>query len=312
MKMKRGFSMENCIYHGEELCSYNLKDKNNYYNSELVEQWKLAAAKGELICSDCGQRVYLAAGPIKEPYFAHYDKKSCEYSNMQESEELKRGKRLLYNVLKRSFPTDIIRARHKMKNGMYSTLYLIREDGKEMAIDYRLQRNGIDKFNERSEFYKKESIFPIYILGINQKADNKQISWYEKLIQKERGYCTFINVWKESIILKKTFDYTVGGVRKLYFCQKEYYLADVSLLGDGSFTCDFYEECKLYENKIIEEKNKYIISYEVFNEDYSVTLIEYEIRQDILRNALEKMRCGEESLVSRPYIEFIRKYKLLD
>ncbi|MDF2803496.1 MAG: Competence protein-like protein [Anaerocolumna sp.] len=304
--------MENCIYHGDELCSYNLKDKNNYYNSDLVEQWKLAAAKGELICSDCGQRVYLAAGPIMEPYFAHYDKKSCDYSNVQESEELRIGKRLLYTLLKKSFPSDVIRARHKMKNGMYSTLYLLRQDGREVAIDYRLQRNGIDKFNERSTFYKDENIVPIYVLGIGQNTDNKQISWYEKLIQKEMGYCIFINSWKESILLKKIFDYTVGGVRKLYFCQKEYYLADISLQEDYTFSCDFYEECTIFEEKIKKEKNKYIISYPVTNEDHSVTMIEYEIRKDILKNALDKMSRGEEGLVSRPYVEFINKYKLLD
>lgn len=304
--------MENCIYHGDEICSYNLKDKNNYYNSDLVEQWKLAAAKGELICSDCGQRVYLAAGPIMEPYFAHYDKKSCEYSNVQESDELRIGKRLLYTLLKKSFPKAVTRARYKMKNGMYSTLYLLGEDGRQVAIDYRLQRNGIDKFNERSTFYKKENILPMYVLGIGQNTDNKQISWYEKLIQKEMGYCIFINVWKESIILKKIFDYTVGGIRNLYFCEKEYRLADIYLQDDYTFGCDFYEECQKFEEQIKEEKNKYIITYPVTNEDSSITMVEYEIRQDILRNALNKMWRGEEALVSRPYIEFIRKNKLLD
>lgn len=304
--------MENCIYHGDEICSYNLKDKNNYYNSDLVEQWKLAAAKGELICSDCGQRVYLAAGPIMEPYFAHYDKKSCEYSNVQESDELRIGKRLLYTLLKKSFPQAVTRARYKMKNGMYSTLYLLGEDSRQVAIDYRLQRNGIDKFNERSTFYKKENILPMYVLGIGQNTDNKQISWYEKLIQKEMGYCIFINVWKESIILKKIFDYTVGGVRNLYFCEKEYRLADICLQDDYTFECDFYEECQKFEEQIKEEKNKYIITYPVTNEDFSITMVEFEIRQDILRNALNKMWRGEEALVSRPYIEFIRKNKLLD
>jgi competence protein CoiA len=304
--------MENCIYHGEELCSYNLKDKNNYYYSDLVEQWKLAAANGELICSDCGQRVYLAAGPVNEPYFAHYDKKACDYSNAKESDELRTGKRLLYTLLKRSYPKDNTRARYKMKNGTYSTLYLLRDTEKDIAIDYRLQRNGIDKFNERSKFYKEEDIIPIYILGINQNTDNKQISWYEKLIQKEMGYCIFINVWKESIILKKIFDYNIGGIRKISFCQKEYYLRDIYLDENNHFTCDFYEECNQHEQKLIEERNKYIISYSIIQEDQTVAIVEYEIRQDILKNALSKMRRGEESLVSRPYIEFIKKYRLLD
>lgn len=302
--------MENCIYHNEELCSYNLKDKNNYYISDLVEQWKIAAAKGELICSDCGQRVYLAAGPIKEPYFAHYDRKSCEYSNLKESEELRKGKRLLYTLLKNSFPADDTRARHKMKNGMFSTLYVRRENGQDIAIDYRLQRNGIDKFNERSNLYKEENILPVYILGIDQYTDNKQISWYEKLIQKEMGYCIFLNVRKESIIFKKLFDYTAGGVRNLIFCQKEYYIQDIFLQQNGNFSCDFYEECHKFEQKIKEEKEKYIITYPIYHEDNRITMAEYEIRQDILKNALNKMRRGEESFVSKPYIEFIKKHQL--
>lgn len=303
--------MENCMYQGVELCSYHLKDKNSYYISDLVEEWKIAAAKGELICCDCGQRVYLAAGPQKEPYFAHYDRKACEYSENKESEELRKGKRLLYHLLRKSFPSDELRARYKLKNGMFSSLYLIREDGRDIAIDYRLQRNGIDKFNDRSELYKNENILPIYILGFGQNTDNQQISWYEKLIQKEMGYVAFLNVWKECIILKKMYDYTVGGIRKLHFCKKEYYLDDIYILQDGSFACDFYEECDIFQERIQKEKDKYKITYPVYTKDNLVTMVEYEIRQDILKNALDKMRQGEETFVSRPYIEFINKHRLL-
>ncbi len=91
--------MESCIHKSEEICTYELKDRAGIYRVEQVEELKLAAARGELICKDCGAKVYLAAGLIKEPYFSHYDLSVCEYfANRESEEEIQRvynGKRKL-------------------------------------------------------------------------------------------------------------------------------------------------------------------------------------------------------------------------
>ena len=138
--------MENSIYGGRIICTYDLKDENGIYYEDMVLEWKEAAAGRHLRCVECQAPVYLAAGSIKEPYFAHYDIAECEYGSGQESEELKIGKRLLYQLLKRSFPDNNIQARYRLENGMYSTLFC--SDGDQaIAIDYRLVNNSLQQFH---------------------------------------------------------------------------------------------------------------------------------------------------------------------
>ncbi len=300
--------MENCIYNGKEICTYDLKDKNHYYISELVEEWKLAASKGKLFCSECGQRVYLAAGPILEPYFAHYDKLSCPYGNLTELEELKKGKRLLYSLLRKSFPKGEVHARYKMKNVMYSTCYVSNPGESDIAVDYHLQHSSIGKFQERDKYYKSSRILPVYVLGINKSGKKNQISWYENLIQKSIGLCVFLDVWKEEILLKRSFDYKVGSLRKVRFYQKLYSMEDISIDSQGGFDCDFWEECNKIEMSIEEEKDRY---EQVLQARNAIDMEMNGIRPDILYNAVECLKRGEGYLVSKKYMDYIIDHKLL-
>ncbi len=300
--------MENCVYNGKEICTYDLKDKNHLYISELVEEWKLAAGEGKLICSECGQRVYLAAGPIMEPYFAHYDKLACPYGNLTESEELKKGKRLLYSLLKRSFPEGEIHARYKMKNGMYSTCYVTSPAGNDIAIDYHLQHSSIGKFQERDQYYKSSRITPIYVMGINKSGKDNQISWYENLLQKSMGLCVFLDVWNEKMLLKRSFDYKVGSLRKVRFYQKFYSLEDILVDSNGVLLCDFLEECEKIDLSITEEKNQYEQMLRARDE---IIMNMNNIRPDVLSTALECLKRGEEHLVSKRYIDYIVANNLL-
>lgn len=42
------------MHKGREICTYDFLDNNNCCINDLVEEWKLAADQGELICSDYG------------------------------------------------------------------------------------------------------------------------------------------------------------------------------------------------------------------------------------------------------------------
>ncbi|MFT4146125.1 MAG: competence protein CoiA family protein [Mobilitalea sp.] len=307
--------MENCIHNGKEICTFDLKDKSGYYIDDLVLEWKIAADKGKLICSDCGQRVYLAAGPIKEPYFAHYDKEACSYGNQKESEESKKGKRLLYSLLRDSFPQADIKARCRMKNGMYSTCYVSTSGSQDIAVDYRLQQTGIDNFTERDLYYKENEIIPLYILGINKNIDTNQISWYADLIQKSIGMCLYLDTRNETILLKKRFDYRIGAQRKIKYCKKTYPIQELVLKPDGSFVCDFYEECHKIEQEIQQSKNDYdqkLREKRSQNKAMEIWLNanRTEIRPDILQNAIECLKRGEGELVSKKYLDYIKENNL--
>jgi competence protein CoiA len=249
--------MENCIYQGKAICTFDLKDESGLYYEDMVLEWKQAAADHKLTCIDCNAHVYLAAGPIKEPYFAHYDLEDCDYGNGHESEEMKKGKRLLYQLLKRSFPNNPIQARYRMENAMFSTLFCSIDTDKSFAIDYRLQNNSLEKYRLRDSYYQANNITPIYVMGIRQMKNIKQIDWYQNLLQASMGYLAFLDSKKESLTLKKSFSYRLGKDRKFRYCNKTYLIKEICLDVEGQMICDFTEECNKIDLQIKEEKLHY-------------------------------------------------------
>lgn len=249
--------MENCLYRGKTICTFDLKDNKGYYYEDLVIEWKQAASERLLTCTECGANVYLAAGPLKEPYFAHYDLKECDYGNGHETEELKKGKRLLYQLLRRSFPMADIQARFRMDNGLYSTLYCILDDGRSFAVDYRLQNNSLEKFRERDTFYQANMIKPIYVLGKRLDKNTKQIDWYQSLLQNSMGYLFFLDTEQEKVTLKKRFSYRIGSERKFNYCIQSYSIKELKLDEDAGMICEFTKECSYIDKLIQEEKQQY-------------------------------------------------------
>lgn len=283
--------MENCLYHKKTICTFDLKDSNGYYYEDMVLTWKEAAAQRQLICSECGAPVYLAAGPIKEPYFAHYDLEDCDYANGHESEELKKGKRLLYQLLKRSFPEADIQARFRMGNGLYSTLYSILPGGRSFAVDYRLQNNTLEKFRERDTFYQANIIKPIYILGKRQDKETKQLDWYQNLLQNSMGYLIYMDTEREWMTLKRSFSYRLGNERKFAYCIQTYSIKDLLLDEDGQMICGFLEECSKIETQILEEKHKFRRRQEQLKELREEKLRreeEYQAQQEAYHRAKEQ------------------------
>ncbi len=248
--------MENSIYHGKLICTYDLKDENGIYYEDLVLEWKEAAADRGLRCVDCGAPVYLAAGPIKEPYFAHYDAEECDYGSRQESEELKKGKRLLYQLLKRSFPDCNIQTRYRLENGIYTTFYC--ELGEErIALDYRLVNNSLEKYRIRDNYYQSHNIKVIYILGNRQEKGTRQLDWYQNLVQNTMGYLAFLDTKEEKLILKRCFGYRLGKERNFKYCIKAYPMRELTMNTVGRILCDFDDLCAKTEEQLQEEKASY-------------------------------------------------------
>lgn len=314
--------MENCVYRGRNICSFDLKDENGYYYEDLVLEWKQAAADRLLTCGECNAKVYLAAGPIKEPYFAHYDAVECEYGNGQETEELKKGKCLLYQLLKRSFPNVDIKVRFRMDNSMYNTFYCENDDGYRIAVDYRLQNNSLAHFQARDAYYKANNIVPIYVLGSKLNRQSKQIDWYQNLIQGAMGYFAFLDTKYETLLLKKSFGYRMGQVRKYKLCEKSYPMRELKLRTDGLIDCDFDSECAKTQESIQQEKELALRKKERLNRQQEERLrlqLEEEKRMeayrrqqrmegldpDLLNKCRKMIEEGNGHLVSKKYFDAI-------
>ncbi len=290
--------MENCINQGKPICTFDLKDENGFYLEELVLEWKKAAAERRLTCMECQAPVYLAAGMIKEPYFAHYDRVECDYGNGHETEELKKGKRLLYSLFKRSFPEGEVIARYRMENNMYSTLYCKTNQGNDIAVDYRLQNNSLEKFMERDASYLNNGIIPFYVLGIGQDKDQVQLDWYQTLMQKSTGYVILLDTTEELLVLKKSFSYRIGKLRKFKQCRCSYLVRDLILNHDGSMICDFIEACNRLQEQMDEEKESYRKAQERIRRMN-------ELDPELLQRCRQMIEEGNAHLVSGKYYEAI-------
>lgn len=51
--------MEICIYRDKTVCSYDITNINYALNYELKKKLKIAGARGELFCPECGKEVIL-------------------------------------------------------------------------------------------------------------------------------------------------------------------------------------------------------------------------------------------------------------
>jgi competence CoiA-like predicted nuclease len=295
----RGYPyMENCYYQGRSICTFELKDESGYYREELVLEWKQAAAERRLTCMECGAHVYLAAGMIKEPYFAHYDLVDCDYGEGHETEELKKGKRLLYSLLKRSFPEGEVAARYRMANGMYSTLYCRTGLGRDIAVDYRLQNNSLEKFLERDAYYQGEKLIRIYLLGAGQDKENKQLDWYQNLLQNAMGYVALLDTDRESLILKMSISYRIGAQRKFKQSRKSYPLKELTMNQDGWMKCDFMDECNRINRAIELEKENYRLEQE---KNHRLK----ELDPVLLAKCRRMIEEGNAHLVSKKYYDAI-------
>lgn len=303
--------MENCLLDGKELCVYELKNHQGLYDNDVVILWKELAHERKLICPECGAKVRLAAGQIVEPYFAHYDKKECSYGNVIESEESRKAKRLLYLLLKESFPEAKIHARYKLLNGQYASVYAILPNASDIAIEFRRQNLSVEQFRIRETYYKEHNVKSIFVLPIDLDKDKRQLSWYQELIHKSMNYAVFLNVFKETLLFKKSFEYVINGSRSIEIFSKEYKIQDLTLNMDGTFCCDFEKQCDLFKNNLekrIENRERELREEKIRLKEEEMRLkVARERQQKVLRESIER-----EAIRYAKYREEIRQKEILN
>ncbi|MHB8127662.1 MAG: competence protein CoiA family protein [Mobilitalea sp.] len=187
--------MNTCLYNGNEIYSWKLKDEDNQYERELLGQWARASERKELNCLDCGERVILKAKDIREPHFAHLTTSQCPYSTSETQESL-RGKRLLINMVERCFPGRAIETKHKMPDGKYCTVFVRPPTG--IAVDFHYAELQNINYDERSQYYLHHNIPFLHVFSGSFNGKTKTIALAQKYtIQKLQGFCFFLNMHEE-------------------------------------------------------------------------------------------------------------------
>ena len=123
-------------------------------------------------CPCCSGRVFLKAGKIKMPHFAHAPHTTCHAATEGETEEHLSGKKMLYEwleaqgyepELEKYFPDFQQRAD-----------VFVRHNGKDYAIEYQCSVISPDELKRRTRMYLNYRITPIWILS------DRHVKWKKR------------------------------------------------------------------------------------------------------------------------------------
>ncbi len=141
------------------------KDQNNRYVSLLtLSRAELNEHKKKIYyCPCCTGRVFLKAGKVKMPHFAHAAHLTCDAASEGETEEHLLGKKTLYEWLEaQGYEVELEKYFSSFKQR--ADLF-IRHNGKSFAIEFQCSIISLEDIRRRTRLYLKHDITPIWILS---------------------------------------------------------------------------------------------------------------------------------------------------
>ena len=141
------------------------KDQDNCYVSLLtLPRDELNEYKRKIYyCPCCTGRVFLKAGKIKMPHFAHAPHLTCNAASEGETEEHLLGKKMLYEWLEtQGYKVELEKYFSSFKQR--ADLF-IKHNGKSYAIEFQCSVISIEDIKKRTKSYLKHQITPIWILS---------------------------------------------------------------------------------------------------------------------------------------------------
>jgi competence CoiA-like predicted nuclease len=247
--------IESAFYHGELWCTYDLKDINGSYYEEYRLKMRKESQMNQFICPDCGEHLILCAGPIMEPYFKHHENTQCLIREVHGGTRYLSGRRLLYTLVKRSFPEAKIYLNYKLEDEYRAGIYV--EHGvHKLCIEYLSHDMKLAEWEEKHDYYKKNGILDIWILD-NKKYKKEHLQTFEYLIATNASpVIKILNSLENVIILKQNVWISKAESNKLLYC--EYPIKDLIITPSGEFDCEFIEDCNMemehINNMILQEQ----------------------------------------------------------
>ncbi len=148
-----------------------------------------------LHCKECEEIVFLRAGNIRDPHFAHAKGSNCPSSTIESFESMK-GKRLLVNLAKRSISDAEIKTKQILPSGYYCAVLIHGE--KDIVLDFHYNCLQNINYDERSKYYIDNSIAFLHVFSGNYEGKVRYIGMAERdTIQSLQGYCVFLNMYPE-------------------------------------------------------------------------------------------------------------------
>lgn len=149
----------------EDVLLLMAKDQYNCYVSLLsLPRDALDEYKRKIYyCPCCTGRVFLKAGKIKMPHFAHAPHLTCNAASEGETEEHLLGKKVLYEWLdSQGYEVELEKYFSSFKQR--ADLF-IKHKGRSFAIEFQCSVISLEDIKKRTKSYMKHHISPIWILS---------------------------------------------------------------------------------------------------------------------------------------------------
>lgn len=245
------------MHNGKRVCSLDTKNTYGNYEYEILETLKKASQNHELYCEECGEEVFLRAGEIKIPHFAHKSlSKNCYFNDkrFKESEEHKKGKLALYTFLKQKFNNCLVEVDYHLSNNRRTNVY-VETPTIKLAFEYLRNDMNLNLWEEKHKDYKKIGVKDYWILSAKDFRKNykSNIKFFKKFIEKNDN--------DKVIKLLDTDTNTISFLKYLEFRDEDDKLVDSKpfsrsyVLGTlnidehtGQFVTNFMNEYKITQN----------------------------------------------------------------
>jgi len=136
----------------------------------------------KLQCRDCGGYVHLRTGNLgRAAHFAHFPNQQIpKCSRPNESPEHLDCKSYIAKLLESRYPTNSVFPEHKIESGQEADVLLNLPSAK-IAFEIQFSQQVQEKWEYRTELYKKHGILPVWILGFRKGIDELKKDSYSDI-----------------------------------------------------------------------------------------------------------------------------------
>jgi len=125
----------------------------------------------KLQCCKCDGFVHLRKGGLKIAHFAHFpNQQSPKCSSLNESQEHLECKSFIAKLLESRYSSENVYPEHTIESGQEADILLELSKNK-VAFEIQFSQQSQEKWEERTNLYKKHGIIPIWILGFRKGID---------------------------------------------------------------------------------------------------------------------------------------------
>lgn len=161
---------DSALYQGKVWYAYDLKDYEGYYDEELRLFMKKESQSLCFTCPDCHEKMMLCAGNIMEPYFRHYSDVECTRKSIKGKGKTLEARRMLYHVLRKSFPNSEITTNSKLifegnKSIDLSADFLVELGEQQLVASYLSYEMKLDDWEKQHLIYQSAGVEDIWFLN---------------------------------------------------------------------------------------------------------------------------------------------------